>query len=132
MLGRIKKINNKDKIFGAWPVYFYLRVQSGLGDEEPWLLTTREREVFKSRASRLIIPECSHFWSGHWSIEECSWPKYPEVSSTYYIVHVVETGGEETTWAMTGSELEVIRKRAERNHEDIKANEPSWIEDLFD
>jgi hypothetical protein len=132
MLGRIKRIANQDRKFGALPFYNYLRTQDGLGNEEAWLVSDREREQFRKRAIRVLGPGLNHFTSpGHVEIVDCQWPGRPASKASYYMLSVKDDDDAEV-WALTSNDLEKVRTRTDRNPEDIETHKPGMLEDLLD
>lgn len=140
MLGRLKEVPNLDLRHRAEDEdYFFTRVQFphggpfGRSGEEPWLLTDGDLQDGFEQAETLRP-------SAGWEIPE-GWLILPDVGNVWFAtdvagVHynVVRLAGPaaELAFAFTDDRLERIRKRVERNAEDIEANAPRWLEDLLD
>ena len=52
MLGRVKRVENIARKFGADPWYYYLKVQDEAGTEEYWLLTEEEVARIRERVAK--------------------------------------------------------------------------------
>jgi len=130
--GKIVKVSNQQRKFGADASYLFLKVQAdGRGEdgEEYWLVTEEESEKFAHRASQ--NPEdCQDLHRGVFVRAENTEGKI--AANAWYVLVNVSRGGEESPWMLTEFDLERVRQRVEKNAEDIEANREGWLADLFD
>jgi hypothetical protein len=131
--GRIKRIANTERKFGADEHYLFLKVQAegrGEAGEEYWLVTEEEAAYFEHRASN--NPEDRPKEGiGVFSRVANNAPT-PTANEWYIALKVQAPSGNKTTWMLTEHDLERIRQRVEKNTEDIEANREGWLADLFD
>jgi len=128
-LGVLKSVPNLKRKFGASPTYLFLKVQSGYGQEEYWLVTDGERKKFMDRAG--TNPEDIFDNRRGWFIVVENQNRKFGTDPSYFAVRVKHEG-ELERWFMTTKELERVRLRTEDNAEDIEANRESWLTDLLD
>ena len=134
--GRVKRVANIDRKFGADSEYLFLKVQAhGRGEpgEEYWLVTAEAAEKFSHRATEHPedIPD-SHL--GIFMRVANATPK-PAANDWYVSVKVKIANADrvrEEVWFLTEFDLERVRGRVEKNAEDIEANREGWLADLFD
>lgn len=128
MFGRIKRVVNVDRRFGADPAYLFLKVAWGPAEwqEEHWLVTDGEDRLFTGRG--ISYPRIYTERLG----------KVVDVDPKYGNVGVAVRGkpqdgsGGDRLWILTQHDVEQIRRRAESNREDIEANREGWLRDLLD
>ena len=130
--GRVKRVANTDRKFGADAEYLFLKVQAhGRGEpgEEYWLVTEEEAEKFTHRATE--NPE--DIADAHLGIFTRVTNATPKTAANDWYVSVkVKTGNVPQVWFLTEFDLGRIRSRVEKNMEDIEANREGWLADLFD
>lgn len=130
--GRVKRVANLDRKFGADAEYLFLKVQAqGRGEpgEEYWLVTDEEAEKFSHRATENPedIPD-THL--GIFTRVANAAPK--PAANDWYVSVKVKTANGPQVWFLTEFDLERVRGRVEKNSEDIEANREGWLADLFD
>ena len=130
--GKIKRVANLDRKFGANESYLFLKVQADYAsDAEEYLLLTDD-EFTDAAARGVSNPEdVQDLKRGILTVRENTERKFGAADS-YYAVRVRTVGGEDADILLTESGLERIRQRVEKNAEDIEANRESWLADLFD
>ena len=129
--GKIKRVANLDRKFGANESYLFVKVQAdySAGAEEYLLLTDDE---FSDAAARgADNPEdCSGLSLGILTLRENAERKFG-AAGHYYAVRV-KSAGDTAHLLITEAGLGRIRQRVEVNSEDIEANREGWLADLFD
>ena len=130
--GKIKRVANLDRKFGANRWYLFLKVQSDYAsDAEEYLLLTDD-EFSDCAARGADNPEDTEgLRRGILTVRENTERRFGSADS-YYALRVRAAGGVDANLLITGSGLERIRQRVEQNAEDIEANRESWLTDLFD
>lgn len=132
-VGRLKKVENIDRQFGADPWYWFLKVQAlkeGELGEEYWLVTEEEALRFQERA--LKNPEDDpQRRRGVFAKVKNTNPKFG-ADSEYYGLFVTDATKMRHLWMLTDYEVERLRERTAKNYEDIEANKESWLADLLD
>jgi len=130
--GKIVKVSNQKRKFGADPAYLFLKVQAegrGEGGEEYWLVSEEEAQKFAYRAAQ--NPEdCQDLSLGVFTRSENTEGK--AASNAWYVFVNVSRRGEGSPWMLTEFDLERVRERVEKNPEDIENNKEGWLADLFD
>jgi len=155
--GKARLITNENARFGAEPSYWFLKVQmdrEGEQGEEYWLLTEHERLQFETRAASATgeaqgdAPRPILHPGRTWLPEEYR-PNIPRglvrripntgttfgTADTYLAVRVAVRSSCEGVvrwWLLTDHDLEGIRYRVFRNHEDIDREREGWLADLLD
>lgn len=130
--GKIKRVANTDRKFGANSSYLFVKVQADYAsDAEEYLLLTDE-EFTDAAARGADNPEdVEGLKRGILTVRENTECKFGAANS-YYAVQVRTAGDKDANLLLTGSGLERIRQRVEKNTEDIEANKEGWMADLFD
>lgn len=130
--GKIKRVANLDRKFGANRWYLFLKVQSDYAsDAEEYLLLT-DAEFSDCAARGADNPEDTEgLKRGILTVKENAERRFGSANS-YYALRVRTAGGVDANLLITGAGLERIRQRVEKNAEDIEANKTSWLADLFD
>ena len=129
-LGKIKQVPNTNRKFGSSGTYWFLKAQSGYGEEEYWLVTEAERQRFVKRAKD--NPEDTEpDRRGVFDVVENGKRKFGSDNS-YFSVSVREKGGSKEHWLLTAVDLERLRERSEENADDLEVNHESWLADLLD
>lgn len=130
--GLVKRVANTDARFGSAPEYLFVKVQADWSaDEEEFLLMTdHEYAEAVDRASR--NPEdVPRLTRGVYAVVENALRRFGE--DTFYIaVHVRSEGGDDVALMFTDEALNRVRERVAANREDVDANKPGWLADLFD
>ena len=129
--GKIKRVANLDRKFGANDSYLFVKVQADYSSNaEEYLLLTDEE--FKNASQRGVDnPEDTEGLSrGILSSRENLLRKFG--AAPYYFALRVSYEGESHALLFTEAGLERIRQRTEKNAEDIEANKTGWLADLFD
>lgn len=130
--GKIKRVANLDRKFGANEEYLFFKVQADFSSraEEYLLLTDNEFVVAATRGTE--NPEdCTGLTRGVLYLRDNKDRRFGSADH-YYAVRVITTAGESADLLLTDAGLERIRQRVESNAEDIEANRESWLADLFD
>ena len=131
--GRITRVANIDRKFGADAEYLFLKVQAqGRGEhgEEYWLVTDEEAAKFSHRATE--NPEdIADTHLGIFTRVANATPK-PAANDWYVSVKLRNADDKKVVWFLTEFDLERVRGRVEKNIEDIEANREGWLADLFD
>lgn len=130
MLGKLKRVTNLAPKLNSSGAYFFVKVQSGYGEEEYWLVTERERNRFRDRAAKNPEDQTRDLRRGRFFVAENQEPK-PNAKDSYYSL-VVHDGPQPEAWMLSDYDLERIRRRVEANAEDIEANREGWLADLLD
>ena len=130
--GKIKRVANLDRKFGANESYLFLKVQSDYAtDAEEYLLLTDD-EFSDAAARGADNPEDTEgLRRGVLTVRENTERRFGSADS-YYALRVRAVGDVDANLLITGSGLERIRQRVEKNDEDIEANRESWLANLFD
>ena len=130
--GKIKRVANLDRKFGANRWYLFVKVQSDYAsDAEEYLLLTDD-EFSDCAARGADNPEDTEgLRRGILTVRENTERRFGSADS-YYALRVRTAGGSDANLLFTASGLERIRQRVEKNAEDIEANRESWLADLFD
>jgi hypothetical protein len=132
-MGRLKRIDNLDRKFGADPWYWFLKVQAlreGEPGEEYWLVTEEEALRFQERA--VANPEDDpERRRGVFAKVKNKNPKFG-ADAEYYGLFVKDANKAYHLWMLTDADLARVRERVAKNQEDIKANKESWLADLRD
>lgn len=122
MLGLVRMIENEEARFGADPWYFFAKVQSPHKEEEYWLVTEEEADLFASRVKPVSTkPELTPLGHFRW-----------DALNTHWVIAVESREMGRMAWRLTPRDLQRIRERVGKNQEDIAANQESWLADLFD
>ncbi len=130
--GKIKRVANTDRKFGANDSYLFVKVQADYSsDTEEYLLLTDE-EFTDAAARGADNPEdVEGLKRGILTVRENKERKFGAANS-YYAVRVLTAGDNDANLLFTESGLERIRQRTEKNAEDIESNKEGWLADLFD
>lgn len=130
--GKIKRVANIDRKFGANPSYLFVKVQADYAsDAEEYLLLTDD-EFSDAAARGADNPEDTEgLRRGILTVRENTERRFGSAGS-YYALRVRAAGDVDANLLFTASGLERIRQRVEKNTEDIEANRESWLADLFD
>jgi len=134
MLGRIVLVGNLERKHG-WEAgaYFFVKVQHGAPSkiEEYLLLTGAEFSRFSERGEdpRIVSSEQRklHRVGVAWIHDAYGLG----LRHSFNAVNA-RLGAYVRCLLMTDKELERVRRRTERNSEDIEANKESWLADLLD
>lgn len=132
-MGKLKRVDNIERKFGADPWYWFLKVQALRGGElgeEYWLVTEEEAVRFQERA-RVNPEDDPERRRGVFAKVKNKDPKFG-ANDEYYGLFVTDGNGMRHLWMLTESDVERLRERVAKNPEDIKANKESWLADLFD
>lgn len=130
--GKIKRVANLDRKFGANRSYLFLKVQADWSsDAEEYLLLTDD-EFADCAARGADNPEDTEgLKRGILTLRDNAEKKFG-AAAYYYAVLVATAESGEARLLLTEAGLERIRQRAEKNAEDIEANKEGWLADLFD
>jgi hypothetical protein len=124
MLGRMKRVENLDRARGENNAYLFVKVQLPYGAEEYWLLTDQEAQLARETwAYRQLPPQSRE------GVVDLAEDPDELNERTWYVVGL-RYGAETRHYAFDN--LERIRRRVERNNEDIEANREGWLADLLD
>lgn len=130
--GKIKRVANIDRKFGANDSYLFFKVQAEYSSNtEEYLLLTDE-EFSDAAARGAENPEDTEGLSrGILTMRDNANRKFG-AASYYYAVLVHTQDDHAVRLLLTESGIERIRQRVEKNTEDIEANREGWLADLFD
>ena len=130
--GKIKRVANLDRKFGANRSYLFLKVQADWSsDAEEYLLLTDD-EFADCAARGADNPEDTEgLKRGILTLRYNAEKKFG-AAAYYYAVLVATAESGEARLLLTEAGLQRIRQRAEKNAEDIEANKEGWLADLFD
>ena len=130
--GKIKRVANLDRKFGANRSYLFLKVQADWSsDAEEYLLLTDD-EFADCAARGADNPEDTEgLKRGILTLRDNAEKKFG-AAAYYYAVLVATAESGEARLLLTEAGLERIRQRTEKNAEDIEANKEGWLADLFD
>lgn len=124
--GKLKYVHNLEPKMGSAFHYWFVKVRGGPAEwqEEYWLVTDGEAGRFAERAKS--YPRTVRLGHLHAAQEKLDLGYGTELLR----VQFPSTG--EVMWAITPNEMERLRRRTEKNAEDIEKNRESWLADLFD
>lgn len=130
--GKIKRVANTDRKFGANDSYLFVKVQADYAsDAEEYLLLTDEEFTDAAARGAKNPEDVEGLKRGILTVRENTERKFGAANS-YYAVRVRTAGDKDANLLLTESGLERIRQRVEKNAEDIEANKEGWLADLFD
>ena len=130
--GKIKRVANTDRKFGANDSYLFVKVQADYSsDAEEYLLLTDEEFTDAAIRGADNPEDVEGLRRGILTVRENSERKFGAANS-YYAVRILTAGDKDANLLLTESSLERIRQRVEKNTEDIEANKEGWLVDLFD
>ena len=130
--GLIKRVANTDARFGADSEYLFVKVQAdwAADDEEFLLLTDHEyaEALERTDTNPEDVPQLAR---GVYAVVENALRRFGE--DTFYIaVRVRSEGGDDVTLMFTDEGMNRVKERVAVNREDVDANKPGWLSDLFD
>lgn len=129
--GKVKRVANLDRKFGANPTYLFVKVQADYAsDAEEYLLLTDDEFVDAAERGADNPEDTEDLKRGILTVRENAGRRFGAADS-YYAIRVI-SDGVEANLLLTAAGLERIRQRVEKNTEDIEANRESWLADLFD
>jgi len=132
-MGRLKRIDNLDRKFGADPWYWFLKVQAlrgGEPGEEYWLVTEEESVRFQDRADKNPEDDPERRRGVFAKVQNKN--RKFGADSEYFGLFVTDPLGARHLWMLTDSDIARLRERVAKNPEDIAANKESWLADLLD
>ena len=130
--GKIKRVANLDRKFGASDEYLFLKVQSDFSSSaEEYLLLTDSEFVEAAHRADTNPEDCEGLRRGILTVRDNSERRFGS-STSYFATLVQNELGEDCPLLLTAFELERIRQRVDENSEDIEANKTGWLADLFD
>ncbi len=131
--GKIKRIENVDRKFGASPYYLFVKVQADWSStaEEYLLLTAEEYASCAARGS--ANPEdTTGLARGILTLRNNEDRRFGAAPHYYAVKVASDFHGTGADLLITDAGLERIRQRVEKNAEDIEANKEGWLADLLD
>ena len=130
--GKIKRVPNLEKKFGANESYLFLKVQEDYSSSaEEHLLLTDDEFIDAAARGANNSEDTKKLSRGVLTLRDNTQRSCGE-SPHYYAVKVATADSQEAFLLFTGTGLERIRQRSERNAEDIEANLEGWLADLLD
>ena len=130
--GKITRIANIDRKFGAADTYLFLKVDADFSaSAEEYLMLTDDEFVDAATRGEMNPEDVGDLSRGVLTLRQNTERRFG-AAAHYYAVRVRAEGGDEARLLFTESGLERIRQRVENNAEDVAANKTGWLADLFD
>lgn len=130
--GKITRIANIDRRFGADETYLFLKVDADFSaSTEEYLMLTDEEFVAAASRGEMNTEDVDNLSRGILTLRQNTERRFG-AAAHYYAVRVRAEDGKEARLLFTESGLERIRQRVENNAEDVEANKTGWLADLFD